>query len=60
MVGEINGRLNTRGGSRRSGTESRGAMRIGGRFTRSTVRVDAGLIFGMTSRDPEHRLDRRC
>lgn len=52
VVGEINGRLNTRGSSAPVGTESRGAMRIGGRFTRSTVRVDAGLIFGMTSRDP--------
>ena len=27
-------------------------MRIGGRFTRSTVRIDGGLIVGMTSRDP--------
>jgi len=52
VVGEINGRLNTRGGTPPVGTESRGAMRIGGRFTRSTVRADAGLIFGMTSRDP--------
>jgi hypothetical protein len=34
------------------GTESRGAIRIGGRFTKSTVRVDAGAIVGLTSRDP--------
>jgi hypothetical protein len=27
-------------------------MRLGGRFTKSTVRADVGLIFGMTSRDP--------
>ncbi len=52
IVGEINGRLDTREGDPPVGTESRGAMRIGGRFTRATVRVDAGLIFGMTSRDP--------
>ena len=52
VVGEINGRLDTREGDPPVGTESRGAMRIGGRFTRATVRVDAGLIFGMTSRDP--------
>jgi hypothetical protein len=52
IVGEINGRLDTREGDAPVGTESRGAMRIGGRFTRATVRVDAGLIFGMTSRDP--------
>jgi hypothetical protein len=52
IVGEINGRLDTRAGEAPVGTESRGAMRIGGRFTRSTVRADAGLIFGMTSKDP--------
>jgi len=52
VVGEINERLNTRSGTPPVGTESRGAMRVGARFTRATVRVDAGLIFGMTSRDP--------
>jgi hypothetical protein len=52
VVGEINGRLNTRSGAAPVGTESRGAMRIGGRFTHGTVRADAGLIFGITSRDP--------
>lgn len=52
VVGEINGRLNTRSGTAPVGTESRGAMRVGTRFTRSTVRGDAGLIFGITSRDP--------
>ena len=52
VVGEINGRLNTRSGTPPVGTESRGAMRIGGRFTHATVRADVGLIFGMTSRDP--------
>jgi hypothetical protein len=51
LVGEINGRANTRDNPP-IGTESRGAMRLGGRFTRSTVRIDGGLIFGMTSRDP--------
>src|SRR5689334_3778014 len=52
LVGEVNGRLNTRSGEPPVGTESRGAMRLGGRFTRGTVRADVGLIFGMTSRDP--------
>jgi hypothetical protein len=52
VVGEINGRLDTREGEPPVGTETRGAMRLGGRFTRSTVRADAGLIFGMTSSDP--------
>ncbi|HEV3484456.1 MAG TPA: hypothetical protein VG106_03545, partial [Vicinamibacterales bacterium] len=34
------------------GTDSRGTMRIGGRFTARTVRVDAGLIVGVTADDP--------
>lgn len=52
VVGEINGRLDTRQGEPPPGTDSRGAMRVGGRFTRGTVRVDGGIIIGMTSRDP--------
>lgn len=52
VVGEINGRLDTRNEDPPPGTDSRGAMRIGGRFTRGTVRVDGGVIIGMTSRDP--------
>ena len=52
VVGEVNGRLDTREGEPPVGTESRGAVRVGGRFTRATVRVDAGLILGMTSNDP--------
>ena len=51
IVGEVNGRLDTRDGDPPAGLESRGAMRLGGRFTRSTVRVDAGLIVGITSLD---------
>ncbi|OFW08544.1 MAG: hypothetical protein A3H96_15255 [Acidobacteria bacterium RIFCSPLOWO2_02_FULL_67_36] len=52
VVGEINGRMNTRDDDVPVGTESRGAMRAGARITRGTVRVDGGLILGMTSRDP--------
>jgi hypothetical protein len=52
IVGEINGRTNMRDGEPPPGTDSRGAMRIGGRLTRGTVRVDGGLIIGLTSRDP--------
>jgi len=51
-VGELNGRLNTRSGEPPVGTESRGALRAGLRFTRGAGRVDAGLIVGLTSRDP--------
>ena len=52
VVGEINGRANTRGGEPPPGTDSRATIRLGGRYTRATVRVDAGLLLGMTSRDP--------
>lgn len=52
VVGEVNGHLDVRDGEPPPGTDTRGAMRVGGRFTSGTVRVDAGLIIGMTSRDP--------
>jgi hypothetical protein len=52
LVGEINGRLNTRNERVPPGTESRSTMRVGTRFTHAAVRVDGGLIFGLTSRDP--------
>jgi hypothetical protein len=52
VVGEINGRLDTRKGDPPVGTESRGAFRVGGRITRGTVRFDGGVILGLTSRDP--------
>jgi len=53
VVGEVNGRLDTLADKDKIiGTETRGAVRVGGRFTRGTVRVDGGLILGMTARDP--------
>jgi hypothetical protein len=52
FVGEINGRLNTRDERTPPGTETRSGLRVGLRLTRSAVRVDGGLLFGLTSRDP--------
>lgn len=52
VVGEINGRADVREGAPPPGTESRAVMRVGGRFTRGTVRIDGGVLIGMTSRDP--------
>jgi hypothetical protein len=52
VVGELNGRASTRSGEAPVGTESRAMMRVGGRITRGTVRIDAGLLLGVTSRDP--------
>jgi hypothetical protein len=53
LVGEINGRLNFANGDPDPGSENRAVMRLGGRYTRGTVRVDGALLLGMTSRDPQ-------
>jgi hypothetical protein len=52
VVGELNGRKSTRKGNAFPGTESRGLLNLGGRYTRASVRLDAGLFFGLTSLDP--------
>lgn len=54
VVAEINGHYTpTDDDDTPPGTESRAAMRVGARLTRSAVRVDGGLIIGMTPRDPD-------
>jgi hypothetical protein len=52
IVGEVNGRLSTRSGAAFPGTENRGLLKLGGRYTRGPVRLDAGVLFGLTSVDP--------
>lgn len=52
VVGELNGRLNTRTGEPPIGTDSRSAMRLGSRFTRGPVRIDGAFIVGITENDP--------
>lgn len=52
VVGELNGRQNTRNGEPPIGTESRAVMRMGSRFTRGAVRIDGALLVGVTDRDP--------
>ena len=52
VVGELNGRLNTRAGEPPTGTESRALVRMGSRYTRGPVRVDGALTIGVTERDP--------
>ena len=52
FVGEINGRASTRTGDAFPGTESRGLLKIGVRYTHASVRFDAALFTGMTSNDP--------
>jgi hypothetical protein len=53
VVGEINGRKSLHDSDEVPvGTEDRSAVRLGGRYTVRTVRVDTGVIIGLTSRDP--------
>ena len=46
IVGELNGRVSTRGGDPFPGTENRGLLKLGGRYTRGPVRLDAGCSSG--------------
>jgi hypothetical protein len=52
VVGEINGRADVGGGDQPPGTESRGLLRFAGRYTYRVLRLDAGVLIGMTARDP--------
>jgi hypothetical protein len=52
LVGEINGRKDTRAGDPPPGTESRGMVRFGGRYTIGGWRGDVAMLFGITSTDP--------
>jgi hypothetical protein len=52
LVGELNGRASTRSGGAFPGTESRGLLKFGGRYTQGPVRLDAAIFFGMNAVDP--------
>jgi hypothetical protein len=52
VVGEINGHLDTREGEPPPGTDSRGTVRFGARYTIGGWRADAALLIGVTNRDP--------
>jgi len=52
IVGELNGRASVRRGAAAIGTESRGRLKLGGRFTQGPVRFDAALFFGLNAVDP--------
>lgn len=52
IVGELNGRLNTRSGVPPIATDSRAMMRVGGRFTRGQARLDGAFLVGVTEEDP--------
>jgi hypothetical protein len=53
VVGEINGRLDTREGEPPPGTESRGQVRVGARYTIGGWRGDVAVLVGVTGRDPD-------
>jgi hypothetical protein len=52
VVAELNGRLTPFEKIVPFGLESRGVMRLAGRYTYSMFRLDFGLLVGITSRDP--------
>ena len=52
LVGELNGRANTRSGEPPVGTDSRALIRLGARLTKGTVRLDGAFLLGLTTRDP--------
>ena len=52
IVGEINGRKDTREGDPPPGTESRSTLRIGARHTVGALRADAAVMFGLATADP--------
>jgi hypothetical protein len=52
VVGEINGRVDTRNGEPPPGTETRGMVRIGARYTVGGWRADSAILLGATNNDP--------
>ena len=52
VVAEVNGRASVRSGDPFPGTESRGLMKFGGRYTTGALRVDAAVFLGLTTLDP--------
>jgi hypothetical protein len=52
IVGEVNGRANTRNGAAPLGTESVGQFRIGSQIKASGLRFDTAAVFGLTRFSP--------
>lgn len=52
VVGEVNGRLNTRSGPAPIGTESIGQFRVGTQIRASGLRFDTAALFGLTKNSP--------
>jgi hypothetical protein len=52
VVGEVNGRFDTRGDEPDRPSTTRGAVRLGARYTIGGWRGDAAVVIGLTGRDP--------
>lgn len=52
LLGEVNGRINTRSGAAPLGTESAGQFRIGTQIKASGLRFDTAAAFGLTKYSP--------
>jgi hypothetical protein len=52
VLGELTGRASTAGGEPPPGTGSRRSVLVGARYLRGAMRLDGGLMFGMTEMDP--------
>lgn len=52
VVGEVNGRLAPFDTIVPAGLESRGVLRLAGRYTYAMLRLDFGVLAGVTKRDP--------
>ena len=55
LVGEFVGRANF-ANIITPGAEDRGLLRFGARYTKGSVRIDGGMMLGLTARDPEFGL----
>jgi hypothetical protein len=53
VVGELNGLMSTRKGDPFPGTETRGRLLFGGRYTNGSIRFDGGVGVGLTSNAPK-------
>jgi hypothetical protein len=51
VVGELNGHFDVREGEAPPGTETRGILRVGARYTVGAGRIDGAVLVGLTSRD---------
>jgi hypothetical protein len=57
IVGEVNGRVSTRSGGPYPGTETRGIVAVGARYTRGSIRFDGRILVGLHDVDPRIGLD---